>query len=86
MKRQRNFDSLKRMVRNSEVADFDRVVAWARSHPRKPAVLAFTAGPERQAAYWIEWTERQYVANGGGEGRAIARTHPPPCSPSGDRP
>jgi hypothetical protein len=36
-------------------AEADRVLAWARSRPRKPAMLAFTAGPERQAAYWIEW-------------------------------
>ncbi len=39
------------------IADFQRVVEWAKSKNRKPANLAFTAGPERQAAYWIEWAE-----------------------------
>ena len=43
----------------SEIADAARVVAWARDPNRKPANTAFTAGPERQAAYWIEWTEQQ---------------------------
>ena len=37
------------------IADFNRVAEWAKSANRKPAQLAFTAGPERQAAYWIEW-------------------------------
>ena len=39
------------------IADFQRVVEWAKSKNRKPANLAFTAGPERQAAYWIEWAK-----------------------------
>ena len=39
------------------IADFQRVVEWAKSKNRKPANLAFTAGPERQAAYWIELAE-----------------------------
>ena len=38
-----------------EIADAARVIAWARDPQRKPAVQAFTAGAERQAAYWIEW-------------------------------
>ncbi len=41
----------------NEVADAARVLAWAREKPRRPATSAFTAGPERQAAYWIEWAE-----------------------------
>lgn len=40
-----------------DIADAERVIAWARDPNRKPASLAFTAGPERQAAYWIEWAE-----------------------------
>ena len=40
-----------------EQADAARVIAWAREQPRRPAATAFTAGPERQAAYWIEWAE-----------------------------
>lgn len=40
-----------------DVADAARVLDWARSTPRKPANAAFTAGAERQAAYWIEWAE-----------------------------
>ena len=38
-------------------ADGARVIEWARKKPRPPANVAFTAGPERQAAYWIEWAE-----------------------------
>ena len=41
----------------ADVADAARVLDWARSNPRKPASTAFTAGAERQAAYWIEWAE-----------------------------
>ncbi len=47
-------DLLGRLV---DVADAGRVLAWAREKPRRPAQSAFTAGPERQAAYWIEWAE-----------------------------
>jgi len=36
------------------------VIAWALATDRKPAANAFTAGPERQAAYWIEWCESQF--------------------------
>lgn len=43
----------------SEIADGARVIAWARDPNRKAANLAFTAGPERQAAYWIEWAQTQ---------------------------
>lgn len=39
----------------SDIADAARVMAWARDPQRKPAQQAFTAGAERQAAYWIEW-------------------------------
>ena len=39
------------------VADAASVLMWAQEKPRRPANTAFTAGPERQAAYWIEWAE-----------------------------
>lgn len=39
------------------IADPARVIKWAYDPARKPANTAFTDGPERQAAYWIEWTE-----------------------------
>lgn len=38
----------------SRECDPARVLEWMHSDDRKPANLAFTAGPERQAAYWIE--------------------------------
>lgn len=38
-----------------DIADASRVLSWARDPARKSPGLAFTAGPERQAAYWIEW-------------------------------
>lgn len=44
---------------DGEIADAARVIAWVNSAPRKPAVQAFTAGAERQAAYWIEWAENR---------------------------
>lgn len=34
--------------------DAARVLEWMHSKPRKAAQLAFTEGPDRQAAYWIE--------------------------------
>jgi hypothetical protein len=37
-----------------ETANPARVLEWMRTPNRKPAQTAFTAGPERQAAYWIE--------------------------------
>lgn len=46
-----------KQAENAEVADAARVIAWARDANRKPANVAFTAGAERQAAYWIEWAE-----------------------------
>lgn len=39
--------------------DAPRITDWAMSSPRKPANVAFTAGPERQIAYWIEWAQEQ---------------------------
>lgn len=42
-----------------EIADAARVLAWAKESPRRPASSAFTAGAERQAAYWIEWAQNQ---------------------------
>jgi len=39
---------------STEIADASRVLEWMRDPNRKPAQLAFTHGPERQAAYWIE--------------------------------
>jgi len=47
----------------SDVADAAQVIAWARSNPRPPANSAFTAGPERQAAYWIEWAQASEPAH-----------------------
>lgn len=44
------------------VADAARVIEWATSTPRKAAAHAFTEGPERQAAYWIEWAEARVVS------------------------
>jgi hypothetical protein len=35
-------------------ANADRVIAWINEPKRKPAMLAFTEGPERQIAYAIE--------------------------------
>lgn len=38
-------------------ADYRSVVHWMNDPNRKPAVLAFTEGPERQVAYAFEkWT------------------------------
>jgi hypothetical protein len=45
--------------RHPEIADAARVIAWARDPDRKPAATAFTAGAERQAAYWIEWAQHE---------------------------
>ncbi len=38
--------------------DTQRLAAWLRSSPRKPAALAFTSGEERQVADLIEAAER----------------------------
>ena len=51
----------KRAEQAQPVADAARVIEWATSTPRKAAVHAFTEGPERQAAYWIEWAEARVV-------------------------
>ena len=40
-------------------ADAGRVLEWMRTPNRKPANLAFTDGPERQAAYWIEIAQQR---------------------------
>jgi len=36
------------------IADAARVMAWMQQDPRPSPQAAFTAGPERQAAYWAE--------------------------------
>lgn len=44
------------------IADPARVMAWMQQDPRPSPQAAFTAGPERQAAYWIEmgaWALKQ---------------------------
>jgi hypothetical protein len=48
---------------NRNHADVDRVLRWYNEKPRKTATQAFTAGPERQAAYLIELAEREAVAD-----------------------
>lgn len=40
--------------RTTNWARADRVTAWMRDPNRKSANLAFTAGPERQIAYYFE--------------------------------
>lgn len=49
----------------ADIADAGRVLEWMRDPNRKPAQLAFTHGPERQAAYWIEiaQSEPEVAAN-----------------------
>lgn len=46
-----------------DIADAARVIAWANDPQRQRANTAFTAGPERQAAYWIEWAESRMKEN-----------------------
>lgn len=48
-----------RTMADGDVADAARVLQWARDRPRRAACIAFTAGAERQAAYWIEWAEAE---------------------------
>jgi len=36
-------------------ADFKRVIEWMNDPKRKPAMLAFTAGPERNIGYAFEY-------------------------------
>lgn len=43
----------------AEGFDVNRVLEWQQSSPRKEAMHAFTAGPERQAAYLIEGEARK---------------------------
>lgn len=56
----RTWQAAWKAARSSEVADAARVIEWAMDPNRKRANLAFTAGPERQAAYWIEWAQQQW--------------------------
>jgi hypothetical protein len=49
---------------STEIADASRVLEWMRDPNRKPAQLAFTHGPERQAAYWIEIAQAETVSRG----------------------
>jgi hypothetical protein len=49
-----------------EMANAALVIAWADSKPRPASHSAFSSGPERQAAYWIEWAEarqREQIAD-----------------------
>ncbi len=41
----------------SDHASVSRVSEWLNSKPRKPAILAFTEGPDRTMAYWFEKVE-----------------------------
>lgn len=43
-----------KVERANRLADVERVVAWMNDPKRKRAVHAFTDGPERQIAYWVE--------------------------------
>lgn len=43
-----------KVERANRLADVERVVAWMNDPQRKRAVNAFTDGPERQLAYWVE--------------------------------
>ena len=42
--------------------DTARVLEWMRTPNRKAAQFAFTEGPERQAAYWIEIAQSEPAA------------------------
>ncbi len=55
----------------TDIADAARVIAWANESPRRSPSAAFTAGAERQAAYWIEWAERR-KAQPAGEPEPVA--------------
>lgn len=63
-------------------ADPVRVIKWAKSTIRKPAVLAFTDGPERQAAYWIEWAWNNLPNPCLRDGAPCATSPRNSCSPS----
>lgn len=45
----------KLVARCADKADYRRVMEWIFDSERKPAVNAFTEGPERQLAYAVEW-------------------------------
>ena len=50
-----NLDLTKeKMLRVNEYANAARLVAWIIDPQRKPAITAFTEGPERQVAYAVE--------------------------------
>ena len=49
--------------RAPHIANANRVIEWARSQPRLAPQIAFADGPERQAAYWIEWAEAEAQRN-----------------------
>jgi hypothetical protein len=40
--------------RANSLSNVDLVIAWLDNHHRKPAVLSFTEGPERELAYRFE--------------------------------
>lgn len=43
--------------------DTERLLSWLNDPNRKPANLAFTAGEERQVAYWMEMAMNEAVKN-----------------------
>lgn len=43
-----------REERTNSLADIERIFAWLDNPRRKPAILSFTEGPERQVAYRFE--------------------------------
>lgn len=49
-------------ARAAHIANAARVLKWADERPRRAPNLAFPAGPERQAAYWIEWAEQREIS------------------------
>lgn len=48
-----------RMRRKQTAVDAERLIAWITDPKRKPANTAFTEGPERQTAYWMEIAMKQ---------------------------
>lgn len=50
------------LKREAHIANAARVLKWADERPRRAPNLAFPAGPERQAAYWIEWAEQREIS------------------------
>lgn len=43
--------------------DTERLLSWLNDPNRRPANLAFTAGEERQVAYWMEMAMNEAVKN-----------------------